>query len=55
MVLRSSYLLPVPVCELGGALRKYRVAFCFLGRRGLCTGFKAEGFEWEGREETRGF
>ena len=40
MVLRSSHLLPVLVCELGGAPRKYGVAFCFLGRRGLRAGFR---------------
>lgn len=37
MVLRSSHPLPVPVRELGGALRAYGVAFCFLGRREVCA------------------
>lgn len=48
MVLRSSHLLPVLMCELGGAPRKYGVAFCFLGRRGLGAGFRLKVSSGEG-------
>lgn len=39
-VVLGSHLLPVQVCVLDGALRKYCLAFCFPVRRGLCTGFR---------------
>lgn len=30
------------MCEFSGATRRYSVALCFLGRRGLCTGFRSK-------------
>lgn len=54
VVLRSSHLLPALVCELGGAPRKYGVAFCFLGRRGLRAGFRLKVLSGKGGRKPAG-